>query len=111
MLVVHVEELGGVVVEEAPPVRAVGRPEKRAVQHDAVGFAGLEAEVGGLQRGGVVPGGLRREVDVLLIPELPVSHAVAERGGHAGAEVMDGVEVGGELPKRGRPLWRIMEHP
>ena len=83
---------------------------ERTRQHDGAGTAGLEAEVGGLQRGGVVPDRLRGEADVLLVPELPVAHAVAERGGRVRAERVDGVEVGGEFRQLAGPRGAVVEH-
>ena len=74
----EVAELCGVVVEHRINVWIQRTCTDGAERDGHVLLSRFEAEIGGFVGGGVVPCGFRGEADVLLVPELPVAHAVAE---------------------------------
>ena len=111
----------GMEVEDVGILRRVVRVEARVVggarrvadgagEDGHRGPRGLEAEVGGLEGGHVVPDGLGGEGDVLLVPELPVAHAVAEGGGGVAAEGVEGGEVAGKLLDAVHVVRHVVEH-
>ena len=109
VVVENVEVRRRAVREELRFVGARGRTAQPAVQDRHGGPRGLEAEVGRLERGGVVPNRFRREVDVRLVPELPVFHATVEGGCGFGAEAINRPEVAGQFLKTAGPRRAVVE--
>ena len=71
----------------------------------------LVPEVGRFQRRCIIPRGLRRKTDVLLVPELPVGHGSPERSGDLLRIAVDGDKIARQVRRiRFGPPRRVVVH-